>query len=68
MTEEQAPQRRPHLPKLPAAPLERLRPSGLILDELTEQLDRTRRLLADSPEGAAEAETGGAGVGAGTSG
>jgi hypothetical protein len=55
MTEEQAPQRRSHLPKLPGASLERLRPGGLILDELTEQLDRTRRLLADSPEGAAEA-------------
>lgn len=54
MTEQEAPQRRPHLPKLPATPLERLRPRGLILDELTEQLDRTRRLLAASPEDAAE--------------
>lgn len=54
MTEQEAPQRRPHLAKLPATPLERLRPRGLILDELTEQLDRTRRLLAASPEDAAE--------------
>jgi len=55
MTEEEAPQRRPHLPKLPATPLDRLRPGGLIIDELTEQLDRTRRILADSPEDTAEA-------------